>query len=343
MAELTRPETAIPPPARHGFIDKPPTKLGDPFEVIVPDFDSYRVYQIERWSSRGSTMPAQGDEVLVVLDDKGEPWVSAWWPTGGDIALQPLDADLTAIAALATESFGRSLLTSATSAAARSLIDAASTEAVEGKQPLDADLTAIAALSTSTFGRELLEVANATALRSKAEVGRDRGIVAALPASPIVGDRCAFQTSNGLWQLIYDGVGEFPWKKIGGPSLYQASTSVRELNNQTSYASLPTDPLAIKCPLAGEYDFSTHARLEPTGGAGSFGFISFAIGATVASDLWGGISQLAGATSARQNVSASSRIAATKEAEVIEKARTGGNYVVKFGPRVLRADPVKVG
>lgn len=40
----------------------------------------------------------------------------------GGVAYQPLDADLTAIAALATTAFGRSILTAATAAAARALL-----------------------------------------------------------------------------------------------------------------------------------------------------------------------------------------------------------------------------
>lgn len=55
-------------------------------------------------------------------------------------SLQPLDSDLTAIAALSTTSYGRSLLTLANQAALAS-------ELSSNYQPLDSDLTAIAALS----------------------------------------------------------------------------------------------------------------------------------------------------------------------------------------------------
>lgn len=92
---------------------------------------------------------------------------------------QPLDSDLTAIAALSTTSLGRSLLAIANPAAGRSILEAAAAShthaqsevtglvaALEGKQPLDSDLTAIAALTTTTFGRSLLAVADAAAGRS---------------------------------------------------------------------------------------------------------------------------------------------------------------------------------
>lgn len=74
---------------------------------------------------------------------------------------QPSDSDLTAIAALSTTSFGRSLLTQADAAAALSTI---------GAQPSDADLTSIAALTTTSYGRSLLEAADAAALRTLASV-----------------------------------------------------------------------------------------------------------------------------------------------------------------------------
>lgn len=68
----------------HGFVHDPPAGLGKPFTVIVPSFSADHVFEIERWQSRGSTLPAVGDEVLVVEDDAGEPWVPAWWPAAGD-------------------------------------------------------------------------------------------------------------------------------------------------------------------------------------------------------------------------------------------------------------------
>jgi hypothetical protein len=80
-------------------------------------------------------------------------------------ASQPLDADLTAIAALTTASYGRSLLTLADAAALRT-----SAALVIGTdvQAFDSDLTAIAALTTASYGRSLLTLADAAALRTSA-------------------------------------------------------------------------------------------------------------------------------------------------------------------------------
>ena len=80
---------------------------------------------------------------------------------------QPLDSDLTAIAALTTTEFGRAFLVLANAAAGRTALGlgTAAVEAAGAFQPNDADLTAIAALTTTEFGRSLLTQASAAAAR----------------------------------------------------------------------------------------------------------------------------------------------------------------------------------
>jgi hypothetical protein len=93
--------------------------------------------------------------------------------------LQPLDSDLTAIAALTTTAFGRAFLTLADATASRTYIGAAAsshahaqsdvtnlTTDLANKQPLDSDLTSIAALTTTAFGRAFLALADAAATRT---------------------------------------------------------------------------------------------------------------------------------------------------------------------------------
>lgn len=77
---------------------------------------------------------------------------------------QPLDSDLTAIAALTTTAIGRSLLAGADAAALRSIIGA---QVAGSYQPLDSDLTAIAALTTTAFGRGFLDQVDATTALAK--------------------------------------------------------------------------------------------------------------------------------------------------------------------------------
>lgn len=116
---------------------------------------------------------------------------------------QPLDSDLTAIAALTTTAFGRGLLELANAAAGRTALDVdvagtaagliaaheaaanphpdytttaelsaalasylTTAAAASSYQPLDSDLTAIAALTTTTFGRSVLTQADAAAART---------------------------------------------------------------------------------------------------------------------------------------------------------------------------------
>jgi hypothetical protein len=67
---------------------------------------------------------------------------------------QPFDADLTAIAALATVAYGRSLLTLANATALAAQVDSFFLTPAEGNaayQPLDADLTAWAAVNPSSY------------------------------------------------------------------------------------------------------------------------------------------------------------------------------------------------
>lgn len=87
MPQLAKPEEPTPPVAHHGFVIEAPTAPGEPFKATVPDFDDLYVFEIRRWQSRGGTLPAVGDEVLIVTDDRSEPWAPAWWPAGGDADL----------------------------------------------------------------------------------------------------------------------------------------------------------------------------------------------------------------------------------------------------------------
>jgi hypothetical protein len=121
--------------------------------------------------------PSVGTYRLEYYDDGDTP-VLRWTVQA---AYQPLDSDLTAIAALSTTSFGRALLTQADAAATRTTLglgtaattaasayDAAGAAAAAqaASQPLDSDLTAIAALTTTSFGRSFLSLADAAAART---------------------------------------------------------------------------------------------------------------------------------------------------------------------------------
>lgn len=122
---------------------------------------------------------ADGDLIPIVDVSAGETKVltkaqlatlfdAAGAAAAAQAASQPLDSDLTAIAALSTTSFGRSLLGLADAAAARAALGAetsgAAAAAQAASQPLDSDLTAISALTTTSYGRSLLTLASVSAL-----------------------------------------------------------------------------------------------------------------------------------------------------------------------------------
>lgn len=114
------------------------------------------------WGDIGGTLADQTD-LQTALDGK-----------------QPLDSDLTAIAALTTTAFGRGFLDLVDAAAGRTklALGTAAQSAVGDFQPVDSDLTAIAALTTTAFGRGFLDLADAAAGRTKLGLG-----TAALSAS----------------------------------------------------------------------------------------------------------------------------------------------------------------
>ena len=92
---------------------------------------------------------------------------------GGGTFYQPLDSDLTAIAALTTLSYGRGFLVRSDAAASRTYLGLGTmaSETATSYQPIDSDLTAIAALTTTSYGRGLLELADASAARTALALG----------------------------------------------------------------------------------------------------------------------------------------------------------------------------
>jgi hypothetical protein len=76
-------------PARQGlpkqwvgaFVPPIPNSFDDLAYVIIPDLDSQLKVGPCRWQARDTvTLPASGDEALVVFDNDNSPWVVAWWP-----------------------------------------------------------------------------------------------------------------------------------------------------------------------------------------------------------------------------------------------------------------------
>jgi hypothetical protein len=69
------------PGAVYAKIAVAPGDLNDLIPVVIPEFDPTLTWGPCRWQSRdGTTLPAAGDECLVVFDNRRQPWIVAWWP-----------------------------------------------------------------------------------------------------------------------------------------------------------------------------------------------------------------------------------------------------------------------
>lgn len=91
---------------------------------------------------------------------------------------------------------------------------------------------------------------------------RDFGLVSALPSVAGVGDVCRFYAdkANGvIWDLVYDGEGEFPWKKIGGPPLRAVDAGGERKTSSNVFQT--TGSPSVSTPLAGDYRVKYGAKL----------------------------------------------------------------------------------
>jgi len=173
---------------------------------------------------------------------------------------------------------------------------------------------------------------------------KDFGLVEALPASsePLVGDICTFMAdkANGVyWQLVYDGQGSYPWKKVGGAPLF-SEVIAQQNTSSSSYTNLETVGPSVTLPLKGDYDIEI----------GYFGknvadsltsYMSYSIGGSAAVD--------ADAAAAAAKDEASTTVAHPRRKTdlgastvLTAKYRTGGKEAA-FLSRWMRVDPVRVG
>jgi len=116
------------------------------------------------------------------------------------------------------------------------------------------------------------------------------------PASPEDGD-IHFYPADGVtstpsgagtgvvWTFVYES-SDGDWYFAGGHPLRVFDGDVRVRGASTSYGDLPTDPMSITLPaLAGDWNIEVHAAITQPGGFES-NFLSYAVGATAASDGW---------------------------------------------------------
>lgn len=190
-------------------------------------------------------------------------------------ASQPLDSDLTAIAALSTTSFGRAFLALADAAASRTYIGAGTSSfsgafsaltgipttlsgyGITDAQPLDSDLTAIAALTTTSFGRAVLALADAAALRTAAGLGTlatQDGTFSGTSSGTNTGDQTtvsgnagtatALQTARAINGTSFDGTAAITVTAAAGTLTGATLASGVTASSLTSFGTNPTIGLA---------------------------------------------------------------------------------------------------
>lgn len=65
-----------------GTIAQPPLNFLATMGVIIPDMHPGLVHPGCRWQARDNmSLPQEGDDCLVALDNNREPWVITWWPS----------------------------------------------------------------------------------------------------------------------------------------------------------------------------------------------------------------------------------------------------------------------
>lgn len=165
---------------------------------------------------------------------------------------QPLDSDLTAIAALTTTPFGRAFLGLVDAAAGRAhlTLGTAALAATGDFQPNDADLTAIAALATTAFGRSVLTLADAAAGRTlfdAASVAQAKTEVIIIA----VGDETT---------AITTGLAKVTFRMPFAMTLFAGNAGVRASVNTVSSAGIPT----VNIKEEGVTIFSTKLTIDAT-------------------------------------------------------------------------------
>lgn len=153
----------------------------------------------------------------------------------------------------------------------------AKTTFVQGSTPA-ADATEL-----NRFGDGIVEAQRAAFVTALPTTGPGGGALAD-------GQECYFKpdptnaTGNGgvAWHLKYEATSG-KWYYIGGPPMIAEVAAEEGLTN-TAYAALATAGPTITTPLAGDYQVTIGAAMYAGSSSNAYVYMSFAVGATAASD-----------------------------------------------------------
>lgn len=188
------------------------------------------------------------------------------------------------------------------------------------------------------------------ALAVKLDIVAGGPLVTTLPASPADGQECYFvaDSANGvIWHLRYRAAatGSFKWEFVGGPGLYAEGVGQQTVAGTGAYVDLPGGP-AVTLPLAGDYDITIGTKDLGSTGNGQAAYMSYQIGAAVASDNDGIFNYIFMSAGARPDVSVS--ISRTRRKPGLGAVALTAKYKTTSGTlnardRMISATPVRVG
>ena len=210
--------------------------------------------------------------------------------------------------------------------------------------------TADAASSDAAAAAVDAAAAQATADAALAAASTGASLVLALPSSPSDGDECVLVDSLSAptyqWHLKYiAGASTYKWYYVGGFPLF-AEVTTSQSTTSSSYTDLATAGPSVTVPVAGDYmvEIGAWHHNNPNGGSARDSFMSYAIGASAASD--NDAMFVTGQSSTVQYEGSRARLktAIAASSSLACKYRTGGGTpTCTWANRWIRVVPLRVG
>lgn len=213
---------------------------------------------------------------------------------------------------------------------------------LDAAQVLKANSIGAAQLGTDSVGSDEIAADSVGSDELTTLVDLTKPVVSSLPGSPTDGEVVFFQDSNMasvgvVWEFKYRAAGGTDkWEFVGGPPLV-ARIATSETRANVAYGDLATVGPDITVPLSGEYDVILGGRIANNTGAGDSSVMSYANGATAASDADAAVSTVVGAIS----VMARSRTTCSATTTIRAKYRTTAGTGT-FIERWIELHPVRV-